>query len=71
MSSFGRNFIPISLAVAFGMLNGYYVFGSTFKEHQKAPQLPTTRDNQQTDSVTEVNDSTQHKSSSPDTKPDR
>ncbi|KAI0884884.1 uncharacterized protein GGS22DRAFT_164563 [Annulohypoxylon maeteangense] len=71
MSSFGRAFIPIGLAVAFGILNGYYAFGPLLQEHQNISQLPTEKRNQQPDSVAKVNDSTQHKSSSSETKPNR
>ncbi|KAI1453819.1 hypothetical protein F4805DRAFT_442258 [Annulohypoxylon moriforme] len=71
MSSFGRTFIPIGLAVAFGIFNGYYAFGPIFRDHQKASQPPTAKDSQKTDSVAEVKDFTQNKSSSSDTKPNR
>ncbi|KAI0900297.1 hypothetical protein F4806DRAFT_491184 [Annulohypoxylon nitens] len=67
MSSFGRTFIPIGLAVAFGIFNGYYAFAPTLREHQNASKPTTTKGNQQIDNVAEANDSTQPKSSSTDT----
>ncbi|KAI0843678.1 hypothetical protein F5Y06DRAFT_291597 [Hypoxylon sp. FL0890] len=68
MSSFGRTFIPIGLAVAFGVWNGYYTFNPAFKEHQEASQQSTANP-QPTEKTTEVNK--QQRSSRNDASPDR
>ncbi|KAI2464289.1 hypothetical protein F4781DRAFT_413424 [Annulohypoxylon bovei var. microspora] len=66
MSSFGRTFIPIGLAVAFGMFNGYYVFAPMFREQQKGSQLPITKSDQETNMMARLDDSTQHQPSDTD-----
>ncbi|OTA65077.1 hypothetical protein K449DRAFT_392159 [Hypoxylon sp. EC38] len=53
MSSFTRTFIPIGLAIAFGVWNGYYAFNPAFKEHQQKSQS-IAKDLQPTDKATEV-----------------
>ncbi|KAI0100713.1 hypothetical protein F4776DRAFT_649425 [Hypoxylon sp. NC0597] len=53
MSSFTRTFIPIGLAIAFGVWNGYYAFDPAFKDHQKASQS-IAKDTQPTDKATEA-----------------
>ncbi|KAI1433050.1 hypothetical protein GGR50DRAFT_696436 [Xylaria sp. CBS 124048] len=35
MSPFGRNFVPLGLAVVFGIANGYYAFQPLLKEQQE------------------------------------
>ncbi|KAH9898669.1 hypothetical protein F4778DRAFT_742480 [Xylariomycetidae sp. FL2044] len=35
MSSFARTYLPIGLAVGFGIWNGYYTFAPEFKEQQR------------------------------------
>ncbi|KAI1381319.1 hypothetical protein F4677DRAFT_402661 [Hypoxylon crocopeplum] len=67
MSSFGRQFIPIGLAVVFGIVNGYYAFNPALKEQQKEMQQSIAKD----DKTAEVRDASQQGSSKADTSPTR
>ncbi|KAI1102021.1 hypothetical protein F4804DRAFT_314275 [Jackrogersella minutella] len=67
MSSFGRTFLPIGLAVVFGIANGYYAFKPSLKEAQEKSQNPIAKDDQQMNKTTEAKDSTQQESSKTDT----
>ncbi|KAI1139839.1 hypothetical protein F5Y05DRAFT_412020 [Hypoxylon sp. FL0543] len=69
MSSFGRTFIPIGLAIAFGVWNGYYAFNPAFKEQEKTSQQSTAKDIQPRDKATEVNN--ERKLSKDDASPNR
>ncbi|KAI5923784.1 hypothetical protein F4810DRAFT_667457 [Camillea tinctor] len=50
MSSLGR-YVPISLAIAFGVFNGYYAFSGPLKAQQEKPISPDAK--QQTKSSPE------------------
>ncbi|KAI1300778.1 hypothetical protein F5Y03DRAFT_363533 [Xylaria venustula] len=59
MSAFGRSYVPLGLAIVFGIANGYYAFQPVLKEqHQKfdpkSDLLP--KDGQQTTPIS--NDAT-------------
>ncbi|KAI2611681.1 uncharacterized protein GGS25DRAFT_205475 [Hypoxylon fragiforme] len=54
MSSFGRTILPVGLAVAFGIWNGFYAFSPAFQEERQRreqeqagtnnnPQFDTTK----------------------------
>ncbi|KAI1412378.1 hypothetical protein F5Y13DRAFT_163467 [Hypoxylon sp. FL1857] len=54
MSSFGR-YIPLGLAVAFGIWNGYYAFKPAFKELQMGSQQSLAKDLQPIEKQTDAN----------------
>ncbi|KAI5858163.1 hypothetical protein GGS23DRAFT_341157 [Durotheca rogersii] len=67
MSSLVRGFLPISLAIAFGIWNGYYAFDTSLREQQqqgkRATQQPTTtNDSQQPPKALEAGQPAQQKS---------
>ncbi|KAI1388502.1 uncharacterized protein F4822DRAFT_402999 [Hypoxylon trugodes] len=66
MSSLGRKVIPISLAVALGIWNGYYAFSPALKEQQKESE-PITQNGQQPDKTIHSDDFGQQKSSNGNT----
>ncbi|KAI0537011.1 hypothetical protein GGR58DRAFT_473153 [Xylaria digitata] len=44
MSLFARNYVPLGLAIVFGIANGYYAFQPLLKEqHEKTELSPPTR----------------------------
>ncbi|KAI1076536.1 hypothetical protein F5B20DRAFT_555468 [Whalleya microplaca] len=54
MGSF-RNFIPLTLAVGFGILNGYYAFNPAFKEYNNKDLQPSiAKDEQQQDKLSDT-----------------
>ncbi|KAI8960871.1 hypothetical protein F5Y11DRAFT_328375 [Daldinia sp. FL1419] len=71
MSSFTRTAIPIGLAVAFGIWNGYYVLNPAFKEQQEKAQQRMAMDSQQLDRVPEPKDTAQQNMSTTDTSHNR
>ncbi|OTB04528.1 hypothetical protein M426DRAFT_320647 [Hypoxylon sp. CI-4A] len=71
MSSFGRTFIPIGIAVAFGVWNGYYAFNPALKEQQKGPQQSDLTVSQQLNQPAETKDPSQQEPAKINTPPGR
>ncbi|KAI1404165.1 hypothetical protein F4819DRAFT_448928 [Hypoxylon fuscum] len=71
MSSFFRTAIPITLAVAFGIWNGYYAFDPAFKEHQQGSQKSIAKEDQQLNQAAKFRDNNQQKAPKADTPPSR
>ncbi|KAI1126559.1 hypothetical protein F5Y10DRAFT_266993 [Nemania abortiva] len=55
MSLFARNYVPIGLAIVFGIVNGFYAFQPLLKE-QRQKSNPPVKSGQQPDPVS--NDAT-------------
>ncbi|KAI0007952.1 hypothetical protein F4779DRAFT_589268 [Xylariaceae sp. FL0662B] len=51
MGSFTRTFIPMGLAIAFGIWNGYYAFGPILREHHEQRTQSIAKDEQQQDKL--------------------